>query len=369
MSYDSFLGNRQAVADVRQMLCADRIPGALLFAGSDGVGKKTLALMLAKALNCERRAPDGDDSCGECARCQKADEMLASTREDLERRRGMKDSMRRVEGLVYFDLQLIEPITRFILIEQIRQLRNVAYTHPFEFSRRVFIVDQAQAIHWQAVDLLLKVLEEPPPTTTLILICPNAHELRPTIRSRCRQIQFAPVDESLLEDLLAKESRVNKAHRTLAARVAGGSVAKARTFDIAEFLARRQPWVDFLQSIAGSTGGPAAEPDWRRLFDSTRALTEKREQFDETLRTGLMLLRDLVQVQQTDRTGGVANVDLLPQLKAWALKLDLAHIEILKSGLDQAYRLRTRNVNQQLGLDALVTELVRVPSSGATSPR
>jgi DNA polymerase-3 subunit delta' len=369
MKFDSLLGNPAAVSEVRQMLHGGRVPGALLFAGSDGIGKKNLALMLAKAMNCERRPPDGDDFCGECSRCVKAEEMLASTREDSERRRSLKDSARRVEGLVYFDLQLIEPITRFILIEQIRQLRNVAYTHPFEFPRRIFVVDQAQAIHWQAVDLLLKVLEEPPPTTTLILVCPNAHELRPTIRSRCRQIQFAPVDESVLETLLASEGEVDTRHRALAARVAGGSVAKARAFNLAEFTARRKPWVEFLESLAGKARAPASEPDWRRLFDSTRALTEKREELDETLRTGLMLLRDLLLVHEVERTDRVANLDLLPQLRTWAQKLDLARIELLKGGLDQAYRLQTRNVNQQLGLDALATALVQLSHKDATPHR
>ena len=359
MGFESFLGNHNALTAVRQMLVGGRVPGALLFAGPDGVGKKTLALMLAKALNCERRAPDGDDFCGACPRCLKAKEMLAATREDLERRRSIKDSTRRVEGLIYFDLQLIEPITRFILIEQVRQLRNVAYTHPFEFPRRVFVVDQAQAVHWQAVDMLLKVLEEPPPTTTLILVCPNAHELRPTLRSRCRQIQFLPVEEPVLESLLAREGRVDEAHRKLAVRVAGGSVAKARAFDLAEFLNRRRPWLDFLESVAGKTRGPAVETDWRRLFDATRALTEKREDFEETLRTGYTLLRDLMQIHLTGRTESVANSDLLPQLKAWAPKLGLARIELLKTGLDQAYRLQTRNVNQQLGLDSLATDLVQ----------
>ena len=355
MKFDSFLGNARAVSEVRQMLRAERVPGALLFAGSDGVGKKTLALMLAKALNCVRRPPGGDDFCGECARCVKAEEMLATTREDLERRRSLKDAARRVEGLIYFDLQLIEPLTRFILIEQIRQLRHVAYTHPFEFPRRVFVIDQAQAIHWQAVDLLLKVLEEPPPTSTFILVCPNAHELRSTIRSRCRQIQFAPVEESVLESLLEREGGAAPRHRALASRVAGGSVAKARGFDLAAFTSQRQPWVEFLESLAGKSRGAAAEPDWRRLFDSTRALTEKREEFDETLRTGFMLLRDLLMVHETGSADHVANLDLLPQLRAWAGRLDLARLELLKSGLDQAYRLQTRNVNQQLGLDALAT--------------
>ena len=107
MGFLTFLGNSRAVEAVPQMLARGKVPGALLFAGTDGVGKKTLATMLAKALVCERRGPKGDDFCGACPRCLKAEEMLASSREDLERRRGIKESTRRVEGLIYYDLQLI----------------------------------------------------------------------------------------------------------------------------------------------------------------------------------------------------------------------------------------------------------------------
>ncbi|MGA3325388.1 MAG: hypothetical protein ABSF45_13020, partial [Terriglobia bacterium] len=124
MGFDSFLGNPQAVAAVREMLAKGRLPGALLFAGPDGVGKKTLALMLAKALVCERAA---GNFCDECAGCRKAEQMFAAAREDLARRREFKESARRVDGLVYFDLQIIEPLTKFILTEQIRQLRAIAY--------------------------------------------------------------------------------------------------------------------------------------------------------------------------------------------------------------------------------------------------
>jgi DNA polymerase III subunit delta' len=356
MSFDSFLGNAPAVRSIRQMLAGKRVPGALLFAGPDGIGKRTLALMLAKAMNCERNAPKGDDFCGECARCRKSEEMLASAREDLEKRRSLKDASRRVEGLIYYDLQLIEPITRFILTEQIRQLRTVSYTHPFEFPRRVFIVDQAQAIHWQGVDVLLKVLEEPPPTTTLILICPNAHELRPTIRSRCQKVYFVAVEDETIESLIAQQGGVEKAHRALAARVAGGSVARAMAFNYSEFQGRRRPWMDFFESLAGKGRRSGAEPDWKRLFDSTRALTEKREEFEDMLRTGYSLLRDIVQIQQAGKAARVTNVDLLPQLKEWAGRFDLSQIVRLKTALDEAYRLQTRNVNQQLALDALATE-------------
>ena len=376
MGFGEFLGNSKALAGVRGMLAAGRVPGALLFAGPEGVGKKTLALMLAKALNCERLK---DDFCGKCARCRKAEEMFVAAREDAARRREIKDSARRVEGLVYFDLQLIEPITRYILIEQIRQVRNVAYTRPFELERRVFIIDQAQAVHWQAVDLLLKMLEEPPETTTFILACPNAHELRPTIRSRCNRVQFVPVEDSVIERILEEQARLPRAQLPLGVRLASGSIAKAKTLDLAEFERRRRPWLDYLDGLAGQgevtrgqrgpspvrSGSPDNPnrpnrpnwPNWTMVFDSTKALTENRESFEETLSIGYALLRDLVHVMETPEDAQVVNLDLAPRLKAWASKLGLAGIERLKSGLDQAYRLQVRNVNQQLGLDALAIEV------------
>src|SRR5690242_21563926 len=116
MGFDSFLGNFRAVQAVRDMLGRGRVPGSLLFTGLEGTGKKTLALMLARALNCERRGPDGNDFCGECRHCRMADEFIATSVEDLARRREIKDTQKRTDGLVYLDVQLIEPITRYILI-------------------------------------------------------------------------------------------------------------------------------------------------------------------------------------------------------------------------------------------------------------
>jgi len=367
MSFSEFLGNSKAVAEVRGMLAADRVSGALLFAGPDGVGKRTLAEMLAKAVNCERLK---GDFCGACASCRKAENMLTLAREDTARRREIKDSGRRVEGFVYFDLQLIAPVTRYILIEQIRHARNVAYTRPFELARRILIIDQAQSVHWQAVDLLLKMLEEPPETTLFILVCPNAYELRPTIRSRCRRVQFLPAEDAVIEKILEVERRLPRAQLPLAVRIASGSIARAKALDLGEFEQRRLPWLGYLDGLVGEAEpvrgsadtnrpGVAVKPnwsDWQTVFDSTKALTEKRESYEETLNVGYALLRDLTSVLHA-RDDEVVNLDLRPRLKVWASKLGMTGIEKLKNGLDAAYRLQTRNVNQQLGLDALAVEV------------
>jgi DNA polymerase III subunit delta' len=354
MPFDSFIGNSKALACVREMEKADRLPGSLLFAGPEGIGKKTLARMLAKALVCER---DGNDFCDECARCRKAEEMFTLAEEDLLRRRDMKEAARRVEGLVYFDFQIIEPLTRFILTDQIRQLRQIAYTRPFEFPRRMFIIDDAQTIHWQAADLLLKVLEEPPETTSFILICSNPYELRPTIRSRCLQILFQPVAEPAIRELLTRQGGLSSAQLALAARVAAGSVAKAKNFDLAAYELRRKPWLEFLAAVSRRPASSSAGTDWRPLLDSAKALAERRDDFEATLDIGYSLLRDLLLVLLHGPENEVTNIDMLPRLQAWAAGLGMKGIELLKSGLDQAYRLQVRNINQQLGFETLGLEV------------
>ncbi|HET7101256.1 MAG TPA: hypothetical protein VFJ52_08915 [Terriglobia bacterium] len=358
MGFDSFLGNPAAVQAVRDMLGRGRVPGSMLFTGPEGVGKKTLALMLAKALNCERRGPRGDDFCGECSHCRESDEFVAASVEDLARRREIKDAQKRVEGLIYLDLQLIEPITRYILIEQIRQLRATAYSRPFTLPQRVLIVDQAQAIHWQAADLLLKVLEEPPETTTIILICPNAYELRPTIRSRCLTLQFAPVEEAVVERVLAEERGFAKGQLALALRVAGGSIALARSLDLKQYVEQRGPWLTLLDTAARPGGRPLGPPQWKTLFDATKALAADRGGLEESLETGSILLRDVMHVLVDAESKAVTNVDLRPRLKTWAQALGLKGIQKLEEGLERSYSLQNRNVNQQLAFDSLAAELL-----------
>jgi DNA polymerase-3 subunit delta' len=355
MGFATFLGNPAAVSTVREMLARDAVPGSLLFAGPDGVGKKTLAMMLAKAMNCGRLK---GDFCGECAPCLKATEMIGLSRADLEKRRAIKDASRRTEGLIYFDVQLIEPITRFILIDQIRPMRSVAYTRPFELSHRILIVDQAQAIHWQAVDLLLKVMEEPPSTTTIILVCPNPYELRPTLRSRCQRVPFLPVEDAVIENLLQAERQISAAQLQLATRVAGGSIASAKSLDLPAYQIRRKPWIDFLNGVTAKGFRSMTPMDWKALFDSTKALAENRADLEGTLKLGYSLLSDMLQILGGLSGGRVVNSDLMPRLKTWAAKLGLNGIEHLKTSLDDAYRLQTRNVNQQLAWEALATELI-----------
>jgi hypothetical protein len=161
-------------------------------------------------------------------------------------------------------------------------------------------------------------------------------------------VQFIAVDESTIVKVLADDGRVPQAQRALAARLAAGSVARAKGFNLEELQRRRCPWLEFFSSLLDEVPSPGSPPNWGLVFDSTRALTENRNEFNETLGIGFSLLSDLLRVLEGQPDSQVTNIDLVRRLKNWAPKLQLKGIEAFKNGLDDAYRLYARNINCNL---------------------
>jgi hypothetical protein len=133
-------------------------------------------------------------------------------------------------------------------------------------------------------------------------------------------------------------------------------VARALTFDPAEYERRRQPWLDFLDAMVRRSA-PGAPADWRQVFDSARALAENRDDFEGTLKVGYSLLSDLLHILLNPQADALVNIDLAARLQGWAHRLTLEGIGILKAGLDEACRLQIRNVNPQLGFETLGIEV------------
>src|SRR5262245_29470951 len=138
MQFGDFIGNARVIERLRTKLREHRFPHALIFAGPDGVGKRTCALLFAKALNCPEKGPA--DFCNSCSQCRKID---AGVHPDV-----------MVLGL--------EEDASEIKISQVRDLLHTLGLRPLEGMHKVFIVDPADAMNPAAANALLKGLEEPP---------------------------------------------------------------------------------------------------------------------------------------------------------------------------------------------------------------
>src|SRR5215218_5209305 len=202
--FDSLIGNERAKETLRKMLRLGRVPGALLFVGEEGLGKRSFALELARALNCKDRR--GVEGCGACPACERIVKFQYPAADD-------KDEFKKVIWSEHRDVGMVRPYNRNILVDAVRDLERESNFRPAEGAARVFIIEQAEchnppaANKDSAANALLKTLEEASPTTHIILITSRPSGLLPTIRSRCQTVRFAPLAPEELESFLVKQGK------------------------------------------------------------------------------------------------------------------------------------------------------------------
>ncbi|HEX9457144.1 MAG TPA: hypothetical protein VF935_05870 [Candidatus Acidoferrum sp.] len=374
MGLSEFLGNERIVTALRGALRSQRVPHALLFAGPRGVGKFTLARMFAQAANCERLP---DDFCGECATCQRISQ-LANLQTLLDQglvERGESADAATVErvplilqshpdvwALVPDPVRLKSPVARPMLrVGQLRAVQRAAYFQPMG-RRRVFILDGAETMRWDVANVFLKILEEPPGSATLILTAPSPYALLPTIVSRCLQFHFAPLPQAAVEKILKEKTHRKPAEIKLAAQLAEGSPGLAIEMDVDAAADRRRNALRILERAAQGEG-------FAQLFSDTSALAKDRESsFEDQIGVFYGLLTDLLELTSKLKEPILRNAPLAKELESLGKSVDSAWVLRAIAGFDELYAGARRNLNRQLGLDALAASLAPA-NSHAPVPR
>ncbi len=374
MGLSEFLGNERIVAALRGALRAQRVPHALLFTGPRGVGKFTLARMFAQAANCERLT---DDFCGECATCRRISQ-LADPQTLLEQglvERGESADAATVErvplilqshpdvwALVPDPVRLKSPVARPMLrVGQLRAVQRAAYFQPMG-RRRVFILDGADTMHYNVSNVFLKILEEPPGSATLILTAPSPYSLLTTIVSRCLQFHFAPLPQAAVEKILKEKTDRKPAEIKLAAQLAEGSPGLAIEMDVNATADRRRSALQILERAAQGQG-------FGQLFTATSALAKDRDSsFEDQIGVFYGLLTDLLELTSKLKEPALRNAALAKELDSLSKSVDSAWVLRAIIGFDELYFGARRNLNRQLGLDALAASLAPA-SLRASAPR
>ena len=374
MGFSEFLGNQRIVTALRGTLRSKRVPHSLLFTGPRGVGKFTLARMFSQVANCERLT---DDFCGKCATCQRISQ-LADPQTLLEQglvERGESADAATVErvplilqshpdvwALVPDPVRLKSPVARPMLrVGQLRAVQRAAYFQPMG-RRRVFILDGAETMRWDVANVFLKMLEEPPGSATLILTAPSPYALLPTIVSRCLQFHFAPLPQSAVEKILKEKTHRQPVEIKLAAQLAEGSPGLAMEMDIDAAAQHRRNALRILERAAQGQG-------FAELFSATSALAKDRNStFEDQIGVFYGLLTDLLELTSKLKEPVLRNAPLAKELESLGKSVDSAWVLRAIAGFDELHAGARRNLNRQLGLDALATSLAPV-LSWASEPR
>ena len=349
-------GDTIALRSLEAMLAAERLPHALLVSGPEGIGKHELALKIAQAVVCESSPPP----CGRCRPCRR-----------------IHDPEHPREPIRHTDVAVIQPggicadnthdhsNSRTIGICQIRWVERTTSIKPFEGPSRVVIVDPADALTTEAADAFLKTLEEPPLGVYFLLLTARESVLSETIRSRCRALRLAPLNQRRTEawlverlpghepDALAQLARLSRGRvGWLDAELEAGDPIAMRSAQIEELLrlsaASRADRLNAAEQLAGRRGQSAPQ-----ALDDLLVL----------LGVWIEWWRDLW-LARVGQDAQLVHTTLREQVRAHAARYAPEQIHQFLNTL-QRTRTHLRNgVNARLALEAM---LLRIPAAAPAS--
>jgi len=311
MTFDAVLGNRHAVTLLREALVAGRLPHAILLHGPAGVGKATVARLLAGAILCLKGPEQGP--CGKCAGCLKLEH---GNHPDFFHvtRLPKKESASAAAAASEADDEEGEggggDLKAFIVVEQIRDVVEHAGFPPREGAARVFLIDPAERMNPNAQNALLKTLEEPRSRAVFLLVTARLHALLPTVRSRCLPVGFSALPVTELARLLEGHG-LPKAEALTRAALSGGRPGAALALDPERLRGRREEILATLESMARGIRGFAGLPA------ATASLGPKDEgDFLEGLDLLESLLRDAALCDSGATRELLVHPDLEPRVRA-----------------------------------------------------
>ena len=304
------------------------MPHALLFTGPAGVGKRTTARLFAMALNCLNTEGEGEKPCTRCRSC-----------------RQMLDGR-------HPDLLLIEPKGAVLRIHQIRELLAVLAMKPYQALNRVVILAQAQAMNPEAGNALLKVLEEPPANTILILTTDRLPDLLPTVVSRCRHLRFNPLSVRDVASFLASQRNIMGPEAETVAHMSAGSFSRALQLLDTNWRDRRR-WL--IQASGLDQPAVSAGCCNTAALSFAALLAGQKEMIHDSLDMLKTWIRDLAVVGHIP--GQVVNQDCLAQLRRVSRGIQPKKLSNLWQIVEKAQKAIAANANVRLTLDTMALKM------------
>ena len=322
------VGNEWAVDMLKKHVVNGTTRHAYLFAGPPGLGRRTLALCFAQALNCQTPVAPGVP-CGECRDC------------------------RQIAAMQHADLTVIQADAEggTLKVDQIREARRSLTLKPYQANYRVALFLRFQEANDNAANALLKTLEEAPSYAVLILTADNPEQLLPTIVSRCEVLRLRPLQVDQVQKEL--ENRGLEGDRAkLIAHISGGRFGYAqRLIGDASLLGSREERLNDLQSLISASRV--------EKFAYADKLARDKESMRQAVLVWLSYWRD-VMLRTAHASTPLVNVDRNVEIEDLAQRLDLSIARGVVSSLEQVLEKMERNVNSRLLAEVLLLDLPKV---------
>ena len=324
----NLVGHEWAVDMLKKHVVNNTTRHAYLFAGPPGLGRRTLALRFAQALNCQTPL-DAGIPCGECRDCKQ------------------------IEAMQHADLTIIQAESEgsILKVDQIREARRTLTFKPYQSNYRVAIFLRFQEANDNAANALLKTLEEAPSYAVLILTADNPEQLLPTIVSRCEVLRLRALRiEEVKNDLENRGMERDQAN--LIAHISGGRPGYARQLiQSNSLLEKREERLNDLQSLIAASRV--------EKFAYADKLARDKDSMRQAILIWLSYWRDVMLRTAQARTP-LVNVDRNVEIEGLAGQLDLSVARGVVSGLENALEKMDRNVNSKLLAEVMLLDLPKV---------
>ncbi len=349
MAFETVFGQERVKRILTSSLKRNRLAHAYLFHGCPGVGKDAMGIAIAMSLLCQEKVMGGCGQCSDCLAIQRLEHpgfhfiLPVPTRPktmgekkymDILRDRALQRISNPYKEITYNPELSTLPV---IGIDQIRSMKQKVLLKVAGNKHRLFLISQAEKLTLSAANSLLKLLEEPPPNTLLILTTSLPGQLLNTIVSRCQIVRFDTLQDEVIEEALIQRWNINSEQAHFFAKMAGGSMQTAFSLTEEGFEEKRNAALTFLKD--------ALDSDILNRLSGVEKLINGRDrsELQFILRIILVLLRDLLYLKSENHER-LINIDRLDHLNHIYKKWPQFDVEAGIKGVEQAIDLVGKNV-------------------------
>lgn len=320
--FHDVIGHENLIEHLQNAVSMKKVSHAYIFDGEKGAGKKLLADIFARTLQCEEQ---GDHPCGKCISCRQAEG-------------------RNHPDIIYITHE--KPNT--ISVDDIReQLCGDIMIRPYKGPYKIYIVDEAEKLNVQAQNALLKTIEEPPAYAVILLLTTNADVFLPTILSRCVTLHFRPVRDSLVRAYLMEQVKLPDYQADICTAFAQGNIGKARRLALSdEFEEMKEQVLHLVKYIQ--------EMDVSEMIVSMHKITEFKTDIADYLDLLMVWYRDVLLYKATWNPSSIVFSDEIMDIRKMASRSSYEGIETILKALDKAKRRLAANVNFDLTMELLL---------------